>query len=243
MQKRVLLSAVSIFTLIQACPAESSAPAVEQAELSNVGTITGKVLDVKDRPVAGAIVILCDQKSGVPVCKETFQLFTEAVLAKKGDPLKDVVYAVTDGQGCFSFKKVPAGKYRLVGQSWKDAEKVKGIFEINGKEIELNGIAEHVQVSTESSPNIVLRPLGTGVLQIDEDMPNDETLLVISTSPTRADPILGFAGCDGAFMQNMIGGNRIRRARQLSMVCRRAEFTWLCLLMTASPAGQKEPLR
>jgi len=208
MQKRVLLSAVSVLILVQLCLAESSAPTAEQAE-SNAGTITGKVFDTADQSVSGALVILCDQNSGVPVCKETFRPFTEAVSAEKGDPLKDIVYVVTNDQGCFSFEKVPVGEYRLVAQSWKDAEEFKGIFEINGKEIQLHGIAEHIRVCSEISPDIVLRPLGTGVLQVDEDMPNDETLLVISTSPTRADPILGFAGWDGAFMQNMIGGNRM----------------------------------
>lgn len=209
MQKQILILAVLIFILVQPCLAESSGSAAEQAELSNAGTITGKVVDGRGQPVAGAVVILCDQKSGVPVHKETFRPFTEAVLAGKGDLLKDVVYAVTDSQGCFSFEKVPAGQYRLVAQSWRNAEPFKGVFEVNGMVIELCGTAEHIQVSTDSSLNVVITPLGTGVLQIDEKMPNDETLLVISTQPTRADPILGFAGWSGAFIQNMIGGNRM----------------------------------
>jgi C-terminal processing protease CtpA/Prc len=183
-------------------------PTAEQAK-SNAGTITGKVIDAEKQSIPGVIVILCEQSSGVPVCQETFRPFTEAVLAEKGDPLKDIVYVVTNGQGCFSFEKVPVGEYRLVAQSWKDAEEFKGLFEINRKEIQLHGIAEHIRVCSEISPDVVLRPLGTGVLQVDEDMPNDETLLVISTSPTRADPILGFAGWGGPFIRNMIGGNRM----------------------------------
>lgn len=209
MKKQMLILAVSTFVLVQACPAESSTPAEEQAELPDAGTIKGKVFDAEGQTVAGAVVILCNQKTGVPVSKSTFRPFTEAVLAGKGDPLKNIVYAVADEQGGFYFEKIPAGEYRLVAQSWKDAEKFKGIFEINGKEIQLHGTAEHIQVSPDISPDIELRPLGTGVLQIDEQMPNDETLLVISTAPTQADPILGFAGWGGLFIRNMIGGNRM----------------------------------
>jgi len=173
----------------------------------------GKVIDAKDQPIAGVVVILCDQSSGIPVCKDTFRLFTDAFLTKEGNRQKEIYFVVTDGLGCFSFEKVPVGEYRLVAQSWKDVEEFKGIFERNGKEIQLHGIAEHVRVSAENSPDIVLRPLGTGVLKINEDAPNDETLLVISSSPTRADPILGFTGWGGAFMQNMIGGNRMPKGK------------------------------
>ncbi|MFB0552710.1 MAG: carboxypeptidase-like regulatory domain-containing protein [Phycisphaerae bacterium] len=208
MQKRVLLSAVLIFIVVQICFAESSL-----LSKSDAGTITGKVIDAKDKPVAGVVVILCEQSSGIPVCKETFRLFTDVFLTKEGNQQKEIYFVVTDVLGCFSFEKVPVGEYRLVAQSWKDVEEFKGIFEKNGKEIQLHGIAEHVRVSAENSPNIVLRPLGTGVLQINEDAPNDETLLVISSSPTRADPILGFAGWGGAFMQNMIGGNRMPKGK------------------------------
>ncbi len=208
MQKRVPLSAVLIFIVVQICFAESSL-----LSKSDAGTITGKVIDAKDKPVTGVVVILCEQSSGIPVCKETFRLFTDAFLTKEGNQQKEIYFMVTDDLGCFSFEKVPVGEYRLVAQSWKDVEEFKGIFEKNGKEIQLHGIAEHVRVSAENSPNIVLRPLGIGVLQINEDAPNDETLLVISSSPTRADPILGFAGWGGAFMQNMIGGNRMPKGK------------------------------
>ncbi len=212
MQNQILVSAVSIFILVQACPAESTQTGAEKSRL-NAGTITGTVLNTEDKPVVGAVVILCDQNSGVPICRQTFRPFNEVFLTKKIDQTKDVAYAITGDQGGFSFEKVPVGEYRLISQSWKNDEKFKGIFEVNGKEVELRGVAEHVKVSPETSLNVVIRPLGAGVLQINEDAPNDETLLVISTSPTRADPILGFAGWGGAFMQNMIGGNRMPKGK------------------------------
>jgi carboxyl-terminal processing protease len=38
-------------------------------------------------------------------------------------------------------------------------------------------------------------------------------MLVISTEPLRADPILGFVGWGGPFMQNMLGGNRMPKGK------------------------------
>ena len=172
-------------------------------------TLTGKVFDAKGEPVIGAVVILCDQKSGVPVYTKTCRPFTDEFL--KGNKAMDIACAASGEKGQFTFENIPAGEYRLVAQSWKDVDEFKGVFEKNGKEIVLHGIAEHVKVSADSSPNVTLRPLGTGILQIDQDVPNDEVLLVVSTSPTRADPILGFAGWGGVFMQNMIGGNRMKK--------------------------------
>lgn len=204
MKKQMLISAVSIFILAQVC-----SPGESQLSKHNAGTITGTVLNMKDQPVAGAVIILCDQKSGVPVCEDTFKPFTDAYLSKERNKPKEICFSVTGSLGRFSFENVPVGEYKLVAQSWKGTEEFKSVFEKNSKEIQLCGVAEHIRVSSGTPPNIVLRPLGTGVLQINEDAPNDETLLVISTSPTRADPILGFAGWGGAFMQNMIGGNRM----------------------------------
>ena len=171
----------------------------------DVGNITGKVFDAKEQGVSGAIVFLCDQSSGIPISKKTLHAFTEDF----GQQNMNVITTATDDNGAFSFEDIPNGRYRLVSQSWRNAKEFKGTFEVNGKEIELHGIAKDIQVSSESSPNVVLRPLGAGILQIDEKMPNNETLLVISTEPTRADSILGFAGWSGRFMQNMIGGNRM----------------------------------
>jgi len=195
--------------LVLLCGRKSSADAAQQVEPTNVGTITGRVTDAQGQPVAGAVVVLCEQKNGVPVQRQTCRPVTEAFVAAKGDPLKDIAHALTDSDGSFHLANVLRGEYRLVAQSWKNADKFKGIFEVNGKQIQLHGVADHVQVSAGISPNIAIHPLGSGVLQIDEDMPNDETLLVISTKPTEADPILGFAGWGGAFMRNMIGGNRM----------------------------------
>ena len=185
------------------------ADALGQPDPSGTGAITGKILDAQGQPAARVIVVLCTDAGGIPVHNRTSRPITEAYATEKGESDKEIAYAVTDDEGRFSFGRVAQGEYRLVGQSWPDIESIKGLFEVNAKVIELHGIAEHIVVSPGSSQDVVIRPLGTGALEFDADMPNDETLMVISTKPTRADPILGFAGWSGQFMRNMIGGNRM----------------------------------
>lgn len=171
------------------------------------GDLLGAVVDSHSKGIGGVYVFICEQDSGIPLSPKTRQPFTKQM--GRSDEL-ELLYAVTDDDGNFIFKDIPAGKYRLVSQSWKDVKAIKGALEVNGNEIQLHGIAENIHASPAASPyRIELRPLGTGILQVDADLPNDETLLVVSTSPTQADPILGFAGWSGPFMQHMIGGNRM----------------------------------
>ncbi|MHC4402993.1 MAG: hypothetical protein ACYTG0_25305, partial [Planctomycetota bacterium] len=171
------------------------------------GRIAGRVVGADGAAVAGACVVVCDRHSGVPLGRETLRPFTEGF--PKGAETTDLAFAVTDDEGRFSLEGLAAGRYRLVGQSWREVAAVEGLLEVNGKVIDLHGVADDVQVPSKAAESVVLRPLGTGVLRIDEDSGNNETLLLVSTAPPRADPILGFAGWGGPFVQNMIGGNRM----------------------------------
>jgi len=182
--------------------ASSSSKLAALRESPAAGSITGKVVDADGAAVAGVCVVLCDQSSGIPLSRETLRPFTDGFM--EGRETMDLAYAVTD-----EYVRVPAGRYRLVSQSWRDAPHVEGILEVNGKLIELHGVAENVEVPSDSATGLVLRPLGTGILRIDEDAPNDDVLLVVSTAPPRADPILRFIGWGGKFMGRMIGGNRM----------------------------------
>ncbi|MBN1360804.1 MAG: carboxypeptidase regulatory-like domain-containing protein [Sedimentisphaerales bacterium] len=179
------------------------------------GTLAGRVTDAAEKPVVGAAVILCDQASGIPIDSEGAGPFTDEFLAagRESRPRKNqdnpILYALTDEKGSFRFENVPAGEYRLIAQSWLDADKIERLIEPNGRQIELRGVVEHVRVSAGRTATVRIRPLGNGVLIFDEDMPNDETFLVLSTAPTCADPILGFTGWGGAFMQNMLAANRM----------------------------------
>ena len=80
-------------------------------------------------------------------------------------------------------------------------DSVERIFEVNGPEVELRGVARNVEVSKESTPQVVLRPLGTGVLHVDEDVGNDDAFLVIGTASPRADRSSVFVGWGGQFAQ------------------------------------------
>lgn len=66
MKKQLLISAVPIFILARLCfPQESP------LSKRDTGTITGAVMSRKDQPVAGAVIILCNQRGGIPVCQVT----------------------------------------------------------------------------------------------------------------------------------------------------------------------------
>ena len=187
-------------------PSEDISPESDEKAEAGVGGVTGRVIDGTGVGVGGVFVFICEQRNGIPLSPKTLKPFT----GQFGQPNElDLLYAMTDDSGAFSFNDIPTGTYRFVSQSWKDTQDIKGALEVNGKEIQLHGVANNVRIAPTLSPAIELRPVGTGILKIDADLPNSETLLVVSTSPTQADPILGFAGWAGGFMQNMVGGNRM----------------------------------
>ena len=170
-------------------------------------SVAGSVVDAENRPVAEAAVLLCRQATGMPFAQGAKRTLSEAVTA--GLPTEDLAHEVTDAEGRFAFGNLQPGRYRLVAQSWRDAESIQGLMEANGQIVELRGVAENVTVSNASSTEVVIRPLGTGVLRLDEKLGNDPTVLAISTAPPRADAILGFIGWEGPFVQGLIGGNRM----------------------------------
>jgi ankyrin repeat protein len=118
--------------------------------------------------------------------------------------------AFTDSRGRFSLEGVKAGEYRVIAQSWKDAKESRelmGASFLRGKVIELRGVADRIRIPSTAAEELELRPLGRGALHIHEPMPNDDTLLMVSTSPTAADPALGFWGWGDEFLRNIIGWN------------------------------------
>ena len=178
-----------------------------QEAANSTGSISGSVLDVEGAPVVGAAVVLCDGESGIPLVAKTYRTLADVSLTG-GSPM-DVAFTVSDDKGEFAFQTLPFGRYGLLAQSWPDKDSIKGVFEVNGDEVELRGVARNLEVSAESTPRVELRPLGSGVLHLDEHVPNDDAFLVIGTSPPRADPVLGFVGWGGQFAKNIIGGNRM----------------------------------
>ncbi len=174
------------------------------------GGISGQVVDARGRPVAGVVVVPCEQAGGVPLSRGTLRPFTEDGGRGMGG---DILFCMTGSDGRFIFEKVPIGSYRLVAQSWKNKASIQAVPEVNGEEIELHGVANDVRVTAGATTDVVLRPLGTGTLRMDQKVPNDETFLILSTAPTGADPILGFCGWTASFLRQVVGGNRMPEGR------------------------------
>ncbi len=189
---------------------------------ADTGAIAGRVLDADGEGVAESLVVVFDSESGLPADAETFSPLTES------NPLR-VAAAVCDADGAFRLEGVKQGTYRLVAQSWPDGRKsVKSPFDVNGQRVRLDGIAESVRVPSAEATTIELQPLGTATLEIttDPQAPNNETLLVVSSAPLAADPILALSGWSGPFMPNLLAGNRMPLGARRSMACRRARCTW-----------------
>ena len=203
---RALAVAVVIATpgLVLAVRAET--PGIQNAPGGPVGGISGKVVGAGGQPVAGAAVVLCDQAGGVPLAPGTLRPF---INDRSRSMNGDLLFSVTDSNGRFAFEKIPAGAYRLVAQSWRNKAAIRSVGEVNGEEIELHGAANDIRVTDGRTTDVVLRPLGTGVLRMDQRVPNDETFLILSTAPTGADPVLGFSGWTASFLQQAIGANRM----------------------------------
>ena len=171
--------------------------------VADAAEISGTVIDSEQKPVAKATVVLCDHETGIPVNRKAYKPFTTKL------DLKDIATTVTDSDGRFAFQDIPDGQYRLIAQSWKDTPAVQDIFEKNGTEIILHGVTDKLSVPGKEATNIKIAPLGTAVVTLDEDFPNDANILVISAKPLSADPILWFASWQGPFLQHLIGGNRM----------------------------------
>ncbi|MBC7834113.1 MAG: carboxypeptidase regulatory-like domain-containing protein [Phycisphaerales bacterium] len=196
-------------------PAETAPPT------KPTSTIRGRVLTASDAPVKSACVLLCDAASGLPLIRATMAPFDTSHEAAESLG-KDAAFDLTDDAGAFSFDAVPAGSYRLIAQSWPEPRDesaplgpISDLLAVNGEVIDLHGVATFtIEPPTNGAAasvprEITIRPLGSATLRIDQKTGNNETLLVISTAPTRADPILAHAGWSGPFAQNMIGANRM----------------------------------
>jgi hypothetical protein len=148
------------------------------------------------------VVVLCDAASGIPVDNRTFAPFTSA--PKKQFP-PNLVVTLSGPRGTFSFTNVPPGEYRLVAQKW--AGPYKGVFEVHGGVVQLFGTADNIRVPSAEAKKVVLRPPGDGILALDMRVPNSGTLVVLSTQPLSADPILGFSAPGTNFFSHTLGWN------------------------------------
>lgn len=172
----------------------------------HAGEISGTVLGHDKKPVSGATVALCDHRTGAPISSKTLEPCAGFRMYMTPNSF---ALAITDDDGSFTFEDVPRGQYRLISQSWKNKPSVQNIFDTNGKEITLHGIATEITVPSKDARDVEIVPMGTASVTIDEKLPNDGGLLVVSTQPTSIDPVLGPVSWQGSFLQNMIGANRM----------------------------------
>ena len=167
-------------------------------------TIAGQV---GKPPVSGAVVMLCDARTGIPL-NQSWRPFTETNNL-------ELRLARTDAAGRFSFTNVPPGTYRLLAQTpiddkhWRD--------DAGAEVCRLLGTAEKVRVPSRRAGALHLEPAGTGAITIAEHMPNDGTYFLISTRPTTGDPILGFLTWNDDFVGHLLGVARSGRERKLTI--------------------------
>lgn len=175
--------------------------------LADTGSVSGRVLDHAGQPVTDAVVCIMDAESGIPVRRATWRPFPSEADDIE-DAVTDIAFVTTDDTGTFKVESIPAGRYRLLAQSWIDQPDPDGVLEVNSKIVHVRGVAV-IDLEAAEHEQIEIRPLGTATLIMGDHAPNDGTLVVVSTEPPRADPILAFAGWSGPFMQHMIAANRM----------------------------------
>lgn len=171
-------------------------------------TVWGIVTELRSG-TADVVVCLCDEASGLPVDKDTFQPLNWSLNQAHQNP-KRMAIVQTDKRGRFRFENVPDGRYRVVAQKWSGP--YKGAFEEHGTVIQLMGAASDVVVPRPEDyyeAMVALRPPGRGIVQIDQKVPNSDTFLFLSTEAAEFDPILGLYAPGSNFFRHLVGINRM----------------------------------
>jgi hypothetical protein len=189
------------------CANAADPPPQQKAENAgqNVGQIVGQLSDPRGQIVyAGhAAVFLCDAATGIPMHRETKQPINPSFWEPQLDKLW---VSEADEKSYFEFKDVPAGKYRLVAQSWSGARGFPG-FDSNKHPsafLILHGVAD-AEVRGGQRTVAYVRQLGNHVLRIVNDPEEAHALLLVSLKPTLGDGILGPYGWGQEFCRHLIG--------------------------------------
>lgn len=162
------------------------------------GQIDGQLADQEGEAgsVAGAVVFLCDAKTGYPVLATTKKPLDP--VSPQKDWIYHVLHAVTDEHGAFVFKEVPLGHYRIVAQSWLGTEGIpwlnperRGPFGETSTNVRIDGVAEGIELTGETPVRVTVRKLGNGVLKIVNDPKEANAFLLVSRQRPFGDPILG----------------------------------------------------
>ena len=168
-------------------------------------TISGFVMELRSG-TPDVPVLLCDAATGMPLSREAYR-----PVAFGRELFEELAVVVTDKRGEFRFEHVPDGKYRLLAQKWTGP--FKGFFEEHGTTMQLLGAADDVVVprpADRQTAPVVLSPReAEGIVMFDQQSPNSDTILFLSTAPTEFDPILGPYAMGTKFWQHLVGVNRM----------------------------------
>lgn len=191
-----------------ACFLIAAQPCSAEPARDTTHTIFGIVMELRSG-TPSVPVCLCDAATGLPLAKETYRPIDWG-RARTDHTAIEMAIVISDNKGKFQFENVPEGKYRLVAQRW--IAPYKGVFEVHGTIIQLLGVANDVVVPRPTDYDnalVALTPPGSGIVQFDQDVGNNETFMFLSTSPPEFDPILGLRAMGPSFFQQLIGVNRM----------------------------------
>ena len=174
------------------------------------------------RPTDGcnqALVVLCDQASGEPLCRQTLQPFTLAMAATNSDNAMSWLQVIPDAAGHFEFTNLPAGNYIVVAQVWNSPLPWTNLinnsreFQIAARDpraetLHLLG-REEVTLPSDRAHRLKLTPPGTNSVRFAYQ--HDDQVLLLGTQPQRGDPVLGWLGWGTNFVSHLIGFGVIPR--------------------------------
>lgn len=200
------LAVVAVFTALT-----SATPPPTPAAGEGARALRGRLVDADSKPAAGALVLACDAQSGMPLCGPKWLSF--GAVPDMQIAIGSIRTASTDAEGSFVFDNAPDRPVKLLAQQWSKPAKPPKVLDVNGPIIRL--LASPLVVEKDAREPVTLAPSGTAVLKVEAEAANSETLIIVSTSPSIADPILGFSGWGGPFMRDALAWNRMPSGQTL----------------------------
>lgn len=158
------------------------------------------------------MVIACEARSGVPVHRASSKAVDEYWRTRR-DAVGEWKHGLTDALGALTIQGLSRGSYRLVAQSWPGVDSIKDIGDLHGVEVVARGVVPNVEVPSEESQSLIIRPLGTGTLEYTGTSGNNDTYLFIGLAPPMGDAILGPVAWKGRFLRHAVAFNRMPKGR------------------------------
>jgi hypothetical protein len=174
------------------------------------------------RPTDGcnqALVVLCDQASGEPLCRQTFQPFTLVMATTNDDEAMTWLQVIPDAAGHFQFTNLPAGNYIVVAQAWNSPLPWTNLinnssefeFAARGPRAETLHLLGRAEVSLPLDRARPLKLTSPGTNSIRFAYQGDGEYVLLGTQPQRGDPVLGWLGWGTNFISHLIGFDVIPR--------------------------------